>query len=134
MRTKNIRQVVTFKAGPRSVYEALMDSKKHAKFTGGRASISPRVGGRISAYDGYIDGINIELVRDRKIVQAWRGSDWPEGYFSKAIFTLAKIKAGTRLTFSQTGVPEEQVEAIREGWIEHYWEKMKKFLESPTRS
>ena len=106
MRTKNIRQVVTFKAGPRSVYEALMDSKKHAKFT----------------------------VRDRKIVQAWRGSDWPEGYFSKAIFTLSKIKSGTRLTFSQTGVPEEQVEAIREGWIEHYWEKMKKFLESSTRS
>lgn len=130
MRTNNIRQVVTIKAGPRSVYEALMDSRKHAKFTAARASISRKVGGRIRAYDGYIDGINIELVRDRKIVQAWRGSDWPEGYFSKVTFTLTKIGPGTRLTFTQAGVPEEHYEAVRLGWIEHYWDKMKKMLEA----
>ena len=41
MRTNNIRQVVTIKAGPRSVYEALMDSRKHAKFTGGQRVHQP---------------------------------------------------------------------------------------------
>ena len=36
MHTKTIRHSVTFKANAHEVHEALMDSKKHAKFTGVR--------------------------------------------------------------------------------------------------
>ena len=70
--SRPIHQTVTFKASPHDVYEALMDSKKHAAFTGGKASISRLVGGAIMAYDDYIAGKNVELVPDRKIVQDWR--------------------------------------------------------------
>jgi uncharacterized protein YndB with AHSA1/START domain len=73
--SKLIQQTVTFKASPHDVYEALMDSKKHAAFSGGKASISRKVGGRISAYDGYITGKNIELIPDQEIVQDWRAVD-----------------------------------------------------------
>jgi activator of HSP90 ATPase len=126
---KTIRQTVTFKAAPEDVYELLMDSRKHARLTGDKARISREVGGKIMAYDGYVEGTNLEIVPNTKIVQCWRGSDWPEGHYSKATFALAKTKAGTRLTFTQSGVPNEQVEPIKEGWKEHYWEKMKAFLE-----
>lgn len=88
MKTKTIRQIVVFKASPHDVYEALMDSKKHSKFTGAKAIISREVGGKINAYDGYIEGVNVELVPDKKIVQKWRGSDWPEGHYSTATFEL----------------------------------------------
>ena len=128
MKTKTIRQTATFAAPPAVIYELLMDSRKHAAFTGEKARISRVVGGRIRAYDGYIEGTNLALVPDRKIVQTWRGSDWPEGHFSRATFSLAKVKGGTRLTFVQLGVPEDQVEPIKEGWREHYWEKMKASL------
>ncbi len=67
--SKNINQTVTFKTTPHEVYEALMDSKKHAAFSGGAANISRAVGGEMMAYDGYIAGKNIELVPDKKIVQ-----------------------------------------------------------------
>ncbi len=33
------------------------------------------------------------------------------------------------LIFTQRGVPEHQYSSIREGWIEFYWEPMKKMLE-----
>jgi activator of HSP90 ATPase len=125
---KTIRQTATFKAAPEVVYEMLMDSRRHAKFTGDKARISREVGGKIMAYDGYIDGLNLEIVPNRKIVQSWRGSDWPEGHYSKATFALAKVKGGTRLTFTQSGIPEDQVEPIKEGWKEHYWDKMKALL------
>jgi len=125
---KVIRQTVTFLAAPAVVYEMLMDSRRHAKFTGDKARISREVGGKIMAYDGYIDGLNLEIVPNRKIVQSWRGSDWPEGHYSKATFALAKVKGGTRLTFTQSGIPEDQVEPIKEGWKEHYWDKMKALL------
>jgi uncharacterized protein YndB with AHSA1/START domain len=125
---KAIRQTVTFKASPADVFEMLMDSRKHAAFTGEPAEISRKAGGRISAYGGYVDGRNIEIVPSCKIVQAWRGSDWPEGLYSTATFVLTKVPAGTRLTFTQTGVPDDQAAPIAEGWKEHYWEKMKAAL------
>ncbi len=128
METKNIKQTVTFKASPHDVYDMLMDSKKHSKFTGGVASISQKVGGKISAYDGYIEGKNLELEPDKKIVQSWRGSDWPEGYYSKTTFKLEKTETGTKLTFTQEAVPSEFYEDIKQGWIDWYWEPMKKLL------
>lgn len=125
---KILRQSVTFKAAPAVIYELLMDSRRHAKFTGAKARISREVGGKIMAYEGYVDGVNLEIVPNRKIVQSWRGSDWPAGQFSKATFALAKVQGGTRLTFTQSGIPEDQYEPIKEGWNEHYWDKMKALL------
>lgn len=128
-KTKTIRQSVTFKASPHKVYEALMDSRKHARFTGAKAKISRKVNGKFTAYDGYIEGIHLDLVPDRKIVQSWRGSDWPEGHFSKATFSLKKVKDGARLTFAQRGVPDQHYDDIRQGWYDYYWKPMKEMLE-----
>ena len=129
MKTKTIRQSVTFKASSKTIYEMLMDSRKHAAFTGSKVRISRKVGGKFTAYDDYISGTNLEVVPNKKIVQSWRGSDWPKGHYSKATFGFKAVKGGTRLTFIQTGVPAEQNEGIKKGWIEFYWEPMKKQLE-----
>ena len=61
MKSKIIRQSVTFTVPPRRVYEALLDSKQHAAFTGDTAKISQHVGGKISAWGGYISGKNLKL-------------------------------------------------------------------------
>jgi len=114
MKTKTVRQSVTFKATAHEVYETLMDSRK--------------VGGKICAYDGYIDGTNLELIPDAKIAQSWRGSDWPEGHYSRATFALKKVKTGTRLTFTQSGVPETEYRNISLGWRDHYWGPIMAFL------
>ena len=79
METKTIRQSVAIRASTHDVYEALMDSRKHAQFTGDKASISRKVGGKFSVFDGYSEGTNLELIQDTKIVQTWRASDWQEG-------------------------------------------------------
>ena len=129
METKTVKQTVTFKASPHEVYEALMDSKKHAKFTGDKATISRKVGGKFSTFDGYSEGANLELIPDSKIVQTWRASDWPEGYFSKVTFSFREIPGGTRLTFTQTDVPAKQYDDIAQGWRDYYWAPLKEMLE-----
>ena len=126
---KNIRQTVTFKASPHEVYEALMDEKKHAVFIGSDARISRKVGGKFVIYEGDIDGKNLELVPDKKIVQSWRYSDWPEGHYSTITFAFEAVDKGTRLTFTQTGVPEDKYEDIKQGWKDYYWQPMKQMLE-----
>jgi activator of HSP90 ATPase len=133
MSTRTVRQSVTFKASPREVYEVLMDSRKHSKFTGDKAIISRKVGGKFMVGE-YIQGVNPEMVPNEKIVQSWRGSDWPEGHFSRAIFSLRAEGSGTRLTFTQTGVPEDNYEEIRQGWHDYYWKPMKELLASAGKT
>lgn len=129
MNTRTIRQSVTFKVPAHEVYEALMNSKKHGEFTGSAVKISPKVGGRFSIYGGDIQGLNLELVPGQKIVQSWRYSDWPKSHYSKATFSLKEVTTGTRLTFTQTGVPEEFYDDIKQGWHDYYWGPMKEMLE-----
>lgn len=112
MKTKTIKQSVTLRAKPHEVYAALMDSEKHSRLTGGKAHISRDIGGKFNTFDGYSEGVNIELVSDKKIVQSWRASGWPEGHYSKASFVIEEYEGDTRLTFTQSGVPEDQYEDI----------------------
>jgi activator of HSP90 ATPase len=129
LETKTIKQTATFKADPHEVYEALMDPVKHAKFTGGKARISRKVGGGFSVFDGYAEGKNLELVPNAKIVQTWRANDWPEGFYSKVTFALKVVDGGTRLAFNQVGVPADQYDDVSRGWKDFYWAPMKRMLE-----
>jgi activator of HSP90 ATPase len=136
MKTRTIRQTVFFEASPHDVYETLMDSRKHAKFTGGKCTIVRKVGGKIDIYDGYITGENVELVQDKKIAQLWKpdeGDCWPSDHFSKATFALKAEKRGTRLTFTQSGVPVDCGDRFDTGWQERYWAPMKEMLEKKSR-
>ena len=126
---KTIKQTVEFKASPEEVYDALMDSKKHARFTGAKATVSRKVGGKFSVWDGYAEGQNLELEPGKRIVQTWRASDWPEGSFSKVTYAFTRTKTGTKLTFTQTGIPDDFVKDIKQGWTDFYWAPMKGMLD-----
>lgn len=133
MKTRTIRQSVTFSASAHDVYELLMDSRKHAAFTGGKARISRRVGGSFSVFDGYATGKNIELSADQSIVQSWHASDWPEEFDSKVSFTLTDTSSGCTLRFVHSGVPSDQFKAIKQGWIDFYWNPMNNLLEKAKK-
>ena len=122
---RTVDQSVTLSASPHEVYEMLMDSKRHAEFTGAPCEIGRGVGEGFVCYDGHLSGTTIELVPDRKIVRSWRALDWPEGHHSTATFLLESENGGTRLDFVQAGVPAQNYDSISKGWKEHYWDKMK---------
>lgn len=130
MATRTIRQVVTFRASPHQVYEMLMDSRKHARLTGSPASVSRRVGGKFTVYGGDLHGTNLELAPDQRVVQSWRADmdGWPKDHYSRATFSLKETEGNTRLTFTQSGVPEECYDAIKQGWYDYYWTPMQKLF------
>ena len=86
MHTKTIRQSVNFKANPHNVYQSLIDSDKHTKFTGSQVSISRKTGSKFNIYGGDMGGVNLEIVTGHKIVQSWRYSNWPEKHRSTVTF------------------------------------------------
>ncbi len=126
---KAIKQTVYFNATPHEVFELLMDSKKHEGFSGHHAHISRAKNGAFEAYDGWIKGKNLEIVKDKRIVQAWRGADWEPGYYSKAEFNFKKKGKGCQLTLTHTRVPDKHYNGINKGWKDHYWKKMKDYLQ-----
>lgn len=128
--SKPIHQTVLFSIPPHDVYQALMDSDQHSRFTGSPAVISPQVGGAISAYDDYISGSNLELVPDQRIVQSWRAVDWEPGFFSQVEFNLSPTPQGTRLDFTHTHLPEGSEDEFANGWQGNYWEPLQRWFAS----
>lgn len=128
MKTVTIKQGGMFPATPDAVYQALMDSKQHASFTGAAAKIDPKVGGAFSVWDGYATGKNVELVPGKKIVQTWRANDWPTGHQSTVKILLARTPKGTKLMFTHFDVPAEFADDIRQGWTDFYWKPLKDYL------
>ncbi len=129
MKNTTIKQTLVVQAEPGEVYDAFLDAKKHSAFTGSKATCDPRVGGKFTAWDGYISGKNLELVKGKKIVQEWVTTEWPEGYApSRLELTFKKTKGGTEISMVQSEVPVEQADDIRQGWIDFYWDPLKEYF------
>jgi uncharacterized protein YndB with AHSA1/START domain len=129
MKFGTIKQIVLIDASPEEVYEAYVNPKKHAEFTGQKATGTPKVGGRVSAGDGYISGKYVELEKGKRIRQEWTTTEWPAGYPPSVLELKLRPKGKkTELTMLHSKVPEEQIDYYAEGWKEFYWEPMKKYF------
>jgi activator of HSP90 ATPase len=111
------------------IYDAWLNSKKHAAMTGGTAKITPKVGAEFEAWDGYIRGRNLILEKGKRIVQSWRTTEFAkEEKDSQIELTFEKAAAGTKVTLHHTGLPPHATE-YKQGWIDNYFVPMKKYFE-----
>lgn len=115
----------TIPASPAEIYQAWLSSEGHTAMTGGEANCSDQVGGEFDVWDGYISGTNIELEQDRRIVQAWRTSQFSDSEpDSQVEITLKAVDGGTLVTLHHTSVPDDG-DHYRGGWEDHYFNPMK---------
>lgn len=117
---------------PEIIYNLLLDQKKLSAVTGTKVNMSKEVNGKFEVFDGYCRGYNIELDQGKKIVQAWHFKEdgWPDDHFSICTFVLEREGEKTKLRFLQTGVPEPNVESLKSGWKEFYWDAIKSYLKA----
>ena len=123
-----LHQEVDFKASPQRIYEALLDSKQFAAFTGMAAEIDPKAGGAFTTFGGLIVGRNVELIPDQRIVQAWRPTHWDPGVYSLVRFELKALASETTIILDHTGFPEGDYDSLNAGWKPRYWDPLRKFL------
>jgi uncharacterized protein YndB with AHSA1/START domain len=119
---------VDYKTTPEKIYQPLLDAAQFKTFSGLPAEIDPKVGGWFKLFGGQVEGRNIELVPNQRIVQAWRSASWPAGIYSIVKFELVPRGAGTRIVFDHAGFTEDKQKGLASGWEEHYWEPLHKYL------
>ena len=124
----SLHEEIELKSTPQRIYEALLDGKQFAAFSGMPAEIDPKAGGAFSMFGGQIVGRTIELVPNQRIVQGWRPAHWDPGIYSIAEFQLKPRSFGTLVVLDHKGFPEGDFDHLEAGWHAHYWEPLKKFL------
>jgi hypothetical protein len=128
--------VATFPGvSPRELYDTYMDPVEHARATGQPAKIEARVGGRLSAYGGYIDGTFLRLVPGRTIIQFWRSKDFkksdPDAILS---IELKKDEEGSaRMELLFTNAPDHLESNDETGWSNAYVEAFRDHLSRKKR-
>jgi uncharacterized protein YndB with AHSA1/START domain len=115
-------------APPEELYHAWLDSEKHTKMTGGKAEVSDQVGGKFTAWDGYIKGENLELNPPLRILQKWRTTDFEAGD-PDSLVEITFIAEGkkTRVTIRHTELPPHGMK-YQQGWIDAYFDPMKEYF------
>jgi len=126
---ESIKVSAVLPAIPEKVYNAWMSSEEHGRFTGSKAEISPRKGGSFMAWDGYIEGKNLELEPGKRIVQSWRTSEFPSRSPDSRIEVLfEKSEKGTRITINHSNIPDGQGKQYKQGWLDYYFKPMKRYF------
>jgi activator of HSP90 ATPase len=116
-------------ATPEQIFTAWLSSEGHSQMTGGQAEVQGGVGGAFTAWDGYIRGKTLELKPHKRIVQAWRASEFPEDSPDSRVEILLEGTAeGTKLTLVHTNIPDGQAEGYKEGWEDFYFTPMRAFF------
>jgi activator of HSP90 ATPase len=137
-----IHQEIAFQASRSRVYHALTDAKafdrsvqlSEAVKSGMVPAHAPpsrigrRAGAGFSLFGGYVTGLQVELVPDRRIVQVWRAGSWDPGEYSIASYVLRDEGSGCRLVFDHRGFPAGEAQHLVEGWHGNYWQPLAKAL------
>jgi hypothetical protein len=129
MKKEGLRVLTTIPAAPTTLYLAWLSSEQHSAMTGGVAKIDATVGGKYSAWGGYISGKLVILDLGRRLVMSWRTTDFPrEAPDSRVEIFFEALGASTRLTILHTEIPEGQAEKYKAMWNEKYFGPMRTFF------
>jgi activator of HSP90 ATPase len=110
------------------IYSAWVSSEGHSAMTGSPARASAEVGAEFTAWDGYITGKNLAFEPGKRILQAWRTSEFDAKDADSTLeIQLIPVKQGARLTLHHSNLPAHGMQ-YKEGWVESYFEPMKAYF------
>lgn len=121
---KDFKKYYILPAEPEEVYIALTNPATIQLWTGEPAVMSTEPESEFSMWDESIVGKNLEFEEGKKIVQQW--------YFEQEEPSVVTIKLhphkqGTSVELRHTNIPDEEYQAITEGWDESYFRALMEF-------
>jgi activator of HSP90 ATPase len=105
-----------------------MNAKEHSVSVGVIAKIQNKEGAKFSAHDSYVTGKNLQLIKDKLIVQSWRASDSKSDVDSTFILLFGQMGNDGVINMVHANVPEKHFAGVKEGWDDYYWKPRKNIL------
>ena len=122
---------VTVHAKAEKIYKAYLSTEGHSAITGSPAKVDGTANGDFSAWDGYIQGMFLELEENKRIKQAWRTTEFPtEAEDSIVEILLEESHGKTKLTLRHSNIPEGQTDEYKTGWEDFYFKPMREYFGS----
>jgi len=126
-----IHQKELFHCSVQRLYSALTNAEQFGRLTKTTAEIDIATGGVFSCFNGWITGVTIEAITNKRLVQAWRVKTWEAGIYSIASFKLVAVSdSQTQIIFDQIGYPKADKIDLELGWHEKYWNPLKEYLDA----
>ena len=121
-----IHQEATLAVPPERIYELLTDGAKLSTLVDRRGRGGAAEGAWFSLFGDLLEGRQIELVRDERVVQAWRLTEWEPGVYAIVRFTLTPQGDGsTRVTVDLDAYPARFQDVLADNcWQELYFGPM----------
>ncbi len=125
-----LNQTITFKnTTAKKLYSLYMDATLHGMISNMPVTINEKPGSAMKAFGGYITGNMLQSIKNKLIVQTWRGSNWT-AKDGDSVFVLSFSQKGknTTLYITHANVPEKHAGHLAKGWYDHYWNPWKQWL------
>lgn len=131
---------VTIHAKAETIYKTWLSSAGHSALTGSPAKIDGTVDGDFAAWDGYIQGMFLELDENKRILQAWRTAEFPPEAEDSIVEILLEEKItglemprkargySTLLTLKHSNIPKGQADGYKKGWEDFYFKPMREYF------
>ncbi len=124
---RNFKKYFSIPAPPEEVYLALTNPNTIRLWSGEVAVMSTEPGSEFSLWDDSIQGLNVEFIEGKKIVQVWYFGEQEEE--SIVTILLHNAKQGTSVELIHINIPDAVYENIVEGWNEDYFGSLHEFYE-----
>jgi uncharacterized protein YndB with AHSA1/START domain len=116
-------------ATPKQVMQMLTDQQQIEIWSGEAAVFEAREGGKVSLFDGWMNGV-VEKISADEISYTWISGDWEEGTKPSLVhFKLKQDGEQTAVVLEHSGLPDEdEVKSHKTGWIDLFFTPLEDYL------
>ena len=111
---------------PKTVFTCLLNASQHSQLTGSKCQIEPSEKSAFSLLNGAVTGKVVEMFPYKRLLITWR-HEWyePQDPESKVELLFIYKEDHTLLTITQSQIPDEMSEKIKELWKKKYFKSLK---------
>ncbi|MDY6801187.1 MAG: SRPBCC domain-containing protein [Bacteroidota bacterium] len=124
---RDYKKYFNIPATPEEIFIALTNPFTIELWSGYKAIMDDKEGTEFTLWDSDISGRNLEIEKEKKIVQEWYFGDQD----NRSIVTIKihEKKNGSQVELNHTNIPDEVYDNITKGWDEYYFGALKTFFE-----
>jgi activator of HSP90 ATPase len=124
---KSLKKSYVINVSSDKVWKGLTDPEEIEQWTDSPAAMDEKEGTEFKLWGEEIFGKNLEMVKNKKIVQEWYSGKWERP--SLLTIEISEDNGHSNIELKQENIPDEELDDIDRGWDDYYFNPLKEYLE-----